>query len=87
MKRSLSLALVALVAAAPAASAMPAVYQNCTNLHRTYPHGLGQTTAHDHVTSGKPVTNFTKSNAKFAEAMKYNRGLDRDKDHIACEKR
>ena len=86
MKRVLALAVVALVPLAPAASAMPAVYSNCTNLTRTYPHGLGQTTAHDHVTSGRPVTNFTKNNAKFAEAMKYNKGLDRDHDHIACER-
>lgn len=87
VKRALALAVLALLAVAPAASAAtPAVYQNCTNLHRTYPHGLGQTTAKDHVTSGRPVTNFTKSNARFAQAMKYNKGLDRDRDHIACEK-
>jgi len=85
MTRLLALAAVAVIAVAPAASAMPAVYANCTNLHRTYPHGLGQTTAHDHVTSGRPVTNFTKNNARFADAMRYNKGLDRDHDHIACE--
>lgn len=87
MKRSLALAVLALVAAAPLASAStPSVYANCTNLHQKYPHGLGTTTARDHVSSGTPVTNFTKSNTRFAEAMKYNRGLDRDGDHIACEK-
>ncbi|MCU1600062.1 MAG: hypothetical protein JWO22_771 [Frankiales bacterium] len=87
VKRLLCLVVLALVAVAPTASAAtPAVYKNCTNLNKKYPHGLGQTTAKDHVSSGKPVTNFTKSNARFAEAMKYNKGLDRDHDHIACEK-
>ncbi|MCU1594628.1 MAG: hypothetical protein JWO12_2020 [Frankiales bacterium] len=88
MKRVLGVVVLALVAVAPstASATIPAVYKNCTNLNKTYPHGLGQTTARDHVTSGRPVTTFTKSNARFAAAMKANAGLDRDKDHIACEK-
>jgi hypothetical protein len=36
-------------------------------------------------TSGDPVTNFKRSNALYRLAMSYNRGLDRDKDGIACE--
>jgi hypothetical protein len=33
-----------------------------------------------------PVTNFRRSNRLYREAMRYNRGLDRDNDKIACEK-
>jgi hypothetical protein len=60
----------------PAAS----LFRNCTALHRVYPHGVGKYGARDH-TSGTPVTNFRRSNALY----RLNRGLDRDKDGIACE--
>jgi hypothetical protein len=53
--------------------------------NRKYHHGVGKYGAHD-MTSGVPVTNFFHSNHGYALAMKYNRGLDRDKDGIACEK-
>jgi Excalibur calcium-binding domain len=33
------------------------------------------------------VTNFKRSTVLYNTAMRYNRGLDRDKDGIACEKR
>ena len=33
-----------------------------------------------------PVTNFYRNTALYLTAMHYNRGLDRDKDGIACEK-
>jgi Excalibur calcium-binding domain len=33
-----------------------------------------------------PVTNFKRSTFLYRIAMRYNRGLDRDKDGIACEK-
>ena len=36
--------------------------------------------------SGTPVTNFRRSTRLYHRAMSYNRGLDRDKDGIACEK-
>jgi hypothetical protein len=58
-------------------------YKNCTDLHRAYRHGVGKVGAHDHVTSGKPVTNFTRSNALYAA----NKKSDRDHDGIACEAR
>jgi hypothetical protein len=32
------------------------------------------------------VTNFKRSTKLYRLAMSYNRGLDRDKDGIACEK-
>jgi Excalibur calcium-binding domain len=35
---------------------------------------------------GVPVTNFFHSTLLYNKAMRYNHGLDRDKDGIACEK-
>src|SRR4051794_12737545 len=49
-----------------------------------YRHGVGKVGATDH-TSGKPVTTFLRSKRLYAVAMQNNRGLDRDKDGIACE--
>ena len=66
-------------------SAAPPLYKNCTNLNKRYPHGLGKVGARDH-TSGTPVTNFKRSTKLYKLAMSYNRGLDRDKDGVACEK-
>ena len=65
-------------ASAPTAS----LYRNCKALNRFYPHGVGRYGARDH-TSGTPVTNFRRSNRLYLQ----NRGLDRDKDGIACEKK
>jgi len=81
--------IFALVVAAPASSAdsaIPRLYKNCTNLNKKYPHGLGKKGARD-KTSGTPVTNFYRSTRLYNLAMSYSRGLDRDKDGIACEKR
>jgi hypothetical protein len=36
--------------------------------------------------SGACVTNFKRRTRLYNLAMSYNRGLDRDKDGIACEK-
>ena len=47
---------------------------------------VGRFGAHDR-TSGVPVRNVKHSNRLYATAMHYNRGLDRDGDKIACEKR
>ena len=90
--RSAALAATALLCAlavpGPAEAAIPAKYANCTNLHRYYPHGLGRVGARDHVAAGAvPVTTWARSTAAFNLAMHYNRGLDRDHDYIACEKR
>jgi len=68
-----------------AGAATPALYKNCTNLNKKYPHGVGKVGARDH-TSGEPVTTFKRSNTVYRLAMSYNKGLDRDKDGIACEK-
>jgi hypothetical protein len=67
-------------------SRAPALYKNCTNLNKRYPHGVGKVGARDRVTSGDPVTNFRRSNRIYRTAMSWNKGLDRDKDGIACEK-
>ncbi|QIM20344.1 excalibur calcium-binding domain-containing protein [Phycicoccus sp. HDW14] len=80
-------ATLALVTATAApASAVPAKWKNCTTVNKKYPHGVGKAKAKD-KTSGKPVNTFTRSDKIYAEAMRANKGLDRDKDGIACEKR
>jgi hypothetical protein len=66
-------------------SLIPRLYKNCTNFNKRYPHGVGRRLARD-KTSGEPVTNFRRSTVLYRRAMSYNRGLDRDKDGIACEK-
>jgi hypothetical protein len=77
-----------LVPAATAHASVPAKYANCTNLHRTYPHGVGRATARDRVaTGGRPVTTWRRDTAAYNLAIRYNRGLDRDRDFVACEKR
>jgi excalibur calcium-binding domain-containing protein len=70
----------------PADAAIPRPYNNCTTLNKRYPHGVGKVGARD-KTTGEPVTNFKRSNRLYRTAMSYNRGLDRDKDGIACEKK
>ena len=86
-------ALIAAGAIAMGVSPVPAatngaasVWKNCTSVHTRYPHGVGKLRAHDR-TSGAPVTIFKRSTQLYNVAMSYNRGLDRDKDGIACEKR
>ncbi|MFT4216339.1 MAG: excalibur calcium-binding domain-containing protein [Micropruina sp.] len=68
-------------------SAKKALYKNCTALNKKYKHGVGKSGAKDKVSGrAKAVKNFTKSTKIYNEAMSYNRGLDRDKDGVACEK-
>ena len=80
-------ALVAapLVGVASPADAVIYKWKNCTIVNQRLPHGVGRANAVDH-TSGAPVTNFRHDTALFKRAMSANRGLDRDKDGIACEK-
>ena len=73
------------LAVSSAGAGVPTLYKNCTNLNKKYPHGVGKVGARDH-TSGDPVTTFKRSTRLYRVAMSYNRGLDRDKDGIACEK-
>lgn len=69
-----------------AEAAVPAKWKNCTTVNKRLPHGVGKASARDH-TSGRPVTNFRHNTKLYNEAMRANRGLDRDHDGIACEKR
>ena len=82
-----SLAGVAVATAPSQAASRPTWTKNCTELNKKYRHGVGKTTARDRTSSGRPVTNFKRSNSLHRQAMSYNKGLDRDKDGIACEKR
>jgi hypothetical protein len=78
--------MIVLASAASAAQELvPHRWKNCTIVNQRYRHGLGKRYAHD-KTTGVPVTNFYRSTALYFTAMHYNRGLDRDKDGIACEK-
>jgi hypothetical protein len=97
-KRKLASLAVVLAAtmlfAGPAASAVdtsiantraPALYKNCTNFNKRYPHGVGKVGARDRTTGDDPVTNFRRSTKIYRTAMSWNKGLDRDKDGVACE--
>src|SRR4051794_36397543 len=80
-----AVAALAFLGAAPAnASGATGRWRNCTAYNHVYPHGVGRTHAHDH-TSATPVTNFRHSTRLYRIAMNHNKGLDRDKDGIACE--
>lgn len=58
-------------------------FKNCTELNKSYPHGVGMPGAVD-KTSGTPrVTNFHRDTNLY----QLNARHDRDKDGIACEKR
>jgi len=81
----LVVSLAVALAAGTTAAAVPPLYKNCTNLNKRYPHGLGRLGARD-KTSGEPVTSFKRSTRLYRIAISYNKGLDRDKDGIACEK-
>jgi len=91
MKRAITLLLLVSVFAASVGVAsasqatIPARWKNCKAVNARYPHGVGRYGAHD-KTTGVPVTNFKHSTALYKTAMHYNKGLDRDRDGIACEK-
>lgn len=91
MRRLGALLTAAVIGTAPLAfvapaQAVPAKWKNCTVVNKTYAHGVGKSNAVD-KTTGKKVTNFKRSTPLYNEAMQANKGLDRDKDGIACEKR
>ena len=72
-------------ASTEAASAAPKAtrYANCKALNKVYPHGVGRTASAKDKTSGKRITTFKVNKAVYD----LNKGSDRDKDKIACEKR
>lgn len=78
---------IALVLVAPASAAAPPLYKNCTAFNKKFPHGVGRAKASDETKgTGKPVTTFKRSTTIYNTAMRFNKGLDRDKDGVACEK-
>ena len=59
-------------------------FKNCTELNKTYKHGVGKSGAKDKVRgSTKPVTGFKVSTKIYNE----NKKSDRDGDGVACEKK
>jgi hypothetical protein len=95
--RAAALAIVALSATSltlttvQTADASARHFKSCAALNKVYPHGVGLVGAHDHSSSTK-VTNFKRSGPLYranngprnVRTGEYD--LDRDNDHIACEK-
>lgn len=76
---------IAAVSPSPAQAHTTGIHDNCTNLNKKWPHGVGLKSARDH-TSGTPVRNFFHSTKQYQLADAHNGTLDRDNDGIACEK-
>jgi len=76
--------VLALGVSSTANALIPPQWKNCMAVNKRYPHGVGKLGAHD-KTTGVPVTNFKRRTTLYLLAMRYNRGLDRDHDRIACE--
>ncbi len=80
------LAVAGTVLVGPADAHTTGIHDNCTNLNKKWPHGVGRRNAVD-KTSGVRVTNFYRNNDAYWAAERHNGTLDRDNDGIACEKR
>ena len=72
-----------LVAVGSAAGHTTGIHDNCTNLNKKWPHGVGRKGA---VDKGGNVTNFKRSTRAYNRADAHNGTLDADNDKIACEK-
>lgn len=83
---SLVAVLASVAVAAPVGAKIAPPWKNCAQVNARYPHGVGKARARDRTTDGDPVTNFKRSDRLYALAMANNRGLDRDRDGVACEK-
>ncbi|KRF34678.1 excalibur calcium-binding domain-containing protein [Nocardioides sp. Soil805] len=81
-----TVAATALTFAGPASAHTTGLHDNCTNLNKTWPHGVGLANARD-LTSGTPVTTFYRNTKAYRAAEGHNGTLDADNDGIACEKR
>jgi hypothetical protein len=81
------IASLCIVITGTTAQAAPTVkvpkFKNCTALNKAYPHGVALAKTTKDSTTSKRVTTFKVNKAVYAA----NKGLDRDKDGIACEKR
>lgn len=62
------------------------IHDNCTELNKKWPHGVGTRNAVDR-TSGVKVRSFYRNTKAYWAAENHNGTLDRDNDRIACEKR
>lgn len=69
----------------PAEAHTTGIHDNCTQLNKQWPHGVGRKNAVD-KTTGKKVTNFYRNTKQYNLAEGHNGTLDRDNDGIACEK-
>jgi hypothetical protein len=80
-------ALVAstLAVTTPVSAHTTGIHDNCTELQKKWPHGVGTAKAVDR-TSGKRVTSFTRNTKAYWAAESHNGTLDADNDRIACEK-
>lgn len=70
--------------AAPVSAHTVGIHDNCTELHKKWPHGVGTAKAVDR-TSGKRVTSFYHNSKAYWAAENHNGTLDADNDRIACE--
>ncbi len=70
---------------APAQAHDTGIHDNCANLNKRFPHGVGTRRAHD-KTPGTPVANFRRSNRLYWRAERHDSDLDRDNDRIAWQK-
>ena len=89
MKILISLfAAIALAFTSTASFAAPVKYKNCKKLNADYPTGVAKEGAVDTKTvNGTKVVVTTNGTPVYdAKLYKKNKGLDRDKDGIACEK-
>ena len=82
----IALAASTLTLAGPVSAHTTGIHDNCTNLNKKWPHGVGTRGAVD-KTSGVKVKNFYHNNTAYWAAEHHNGTLDRDNDRIACEKR
>lgn len=82
---TLGIAIGGVTVAVPADAHTTGIHDNCTNLNKKWPHGVGRRGARDQ-TSGTPVVNFFRSTKQYKLANRHNGTLDADNDGIACEK-
>lgn len=77
-----------LLSLTPAYAAEDKKYQNCKALNKIYPGGVSKNGATDMTKkNGKAVKASPKKVPTIDDAgYKKNKGLDRDKDGVACEK-
>jgi hypothetical protein len=78
-KRVAMLVMGALVTAGAMSGCTPTKFQNCDEVHKTYKGGIARPGYHQ-------VGMVTKYSPKVDQALyDANKGLDRDKDGVACE--